>query len=156
MSYCTAQILQLASGIYQGLGSPPAQSIGYVSGWITSSGNLGDLNNRLNTCFYLDGDAPCIAGFGPQEAAIYAEIYEMYYYESLALAALAGGGTFWTSMREGDTTIQRDSPIKLAKAYRDLQDAAQKQLHIAVANWKVGHSIPTTVDGSSLYSWPSP
>lgn len=156
MSYCTAQILLLAGSIYSGIGAPSAQSIGYVSGWITNSGSLGDINNRLTTCFYLDTDAPCIVGFGPEEAVIYTEIYEMNYYESQALATLVGGGTYWLNMKEGDTSISRESPVKIAKAYRDLQDAAQKQLQIAVANWKVAHANPATVDASDLYSWPTP
>ena len=67
MSFCTDQILSLASGIYQSIGSPTSQSVGFISGWLTSSGGmLGEVNTKLDTCFYISGDAPCIAGgFGP-------------------------------------------------------------------------------------------
>jgi hypothetical protein len=157
MSFCTNQVLALSSGIYTNLGSPTAQSIGLISGWITQSGNIGALNGRLNTCFSLSGAGPCFSeDFGESEAYIYGLVYQMEYYRQQAANSLAGAGVMWTTLKEADSTVVRESPVKVSQAYRELQEATQKTLHIAVANWKLGVSLVSSVDGSSLYSWPSP
>ncbi len=156
MAYCTTQILQLAESIYQGLGSPPAQSVGYVSGWLTSSGNLGMLNNQLSICAYLEGSGPCIANVGADEAAIYQQSYSVGYYEGQARAALAGGGGFVTSMAEGDTKITRSNMVDVAKAFMGLHENAQKALYVAIAQYKRSHTPVANIEGSSLYSWPTP
>lgn len=158
MAYCTQQIVALAGSIYSGIGAPSAQSVGFVSGWITSSGVLGDINNRLNTDFYLDGSGPCIAGdFGDAEGAILDQMYQSAYYRQRALAALAGAdSSSWTSMKEGDTAISREKSSDRSKAYLDMSKDSDQNLYIAINNWKVGHSIPASIDGSDLASFPSP
>lgn len=158
MSFCTNDILTLASGIYQTIGSPSSLSVGFVSGWITSSGGmLGDINIKLDTCFYLSGDAPCIAGgFGGQEATIAVIMYQSDYYESKSLSSLAGLGTPWTNMREGDTSITRESSVSISKQYLAMHENAQAQLRLAMHDYKLNRQIPGTVDGSDLYSFPSP
>lgn len=157
MSFCVEQIVLLAGNIYSGLPSPNSQSVGLISGWIVQSGNLGDLNNRLNTCFTLTGDSPCVVGgFGPAEASIYGLIYRTNYLEQQSANVLAAGGLMWTSMKEGDTTITRSDPVNSSKVWLSLHESSQRALYVAVANWKRGESLFNTVEGSSLYSWPTP
>ncbi len=158
MSYCVQQIVQLAGEIYSGIGAPSSLSVGYVSGWLVSSGSLGGINNRLTTCFSLTGDSPCIVGgFGASESAIYELMFRTDYFLQQANAVLANGGTqAWLTMKEGDTTISRESTAARAKVYLEIYRETEDDLRVATANWKLGHSIPASVDGSSLYSWPSP
>lgn len=158
MSFCVSDILLLAGSIYTGIGAPTAQSVGYVSGWITQPSTIGDLNNRLNVCFAITGDQPCIAGcFGDSEASILALMYTTDYYRQRANAVLAGGDTSaWVRLREGDSDVSRETRAGMAKVYLDLSKDSQQALYVAVANWKVGHTLSVSVDGSSLYSWPSP
>ncbi len=158
MSFCTSDVLLLAGSIYTGIGAPSAQSVGYVSGWITQPSTIGDLNNRLTAGFYLSGDSPCIAGcFGNPEASILSQMYITDYYRQRANTVLAGADvSAWTSMAEGDTKVARETRVGLAKAYLELSKDAQQALYVAVANWKLAHSIPLSIDGSSLYSYPSP
>lgn len=156
MSYCTSDILLLAGQIYTGLSSPSSQSIGYISGWLTAPENIGDLNNRLSTDMALTGSAPCIDGMGPEEATIYRNMYEMDYYETQALAVLAGGGSFWRSMAEGDSKISRDSMLDLSKTYMTLQQNSEETLYVRVSNYKRRLSIPATVVGTDLPAYPSP
>lgn len=158
MSFCTDQILSLASGIYQSIGSPTAQSVGFISGWITSSGGmLGDINTKLDTCFYLSGSAPCIAGgFGDQEESFSYLLYQSSYYETKALSALAGLSTPWTTMKEGDTTIVRESSVNISKQFLAMHENAQQQIRLAIHDYKLNRQIPGTVDASDLYSYPSP
>lgn len=160
MSYCTSDILPLASGIYQDLGSPGSQSVGYISGVLTSSGFLGSLNNKLFTSFYLSGSNPCITdaggGFGAEEADIMELMYKTDYYELRALSILDGGGTFWTSLSEGDSKITRESTANLSKQYLALQSSSQQTLRIAIGDYQRRISSPQSVDAASLYSFPSP
>lgn len=154
MSYCVNEITLLAGHIWSGLGAPTAQSVGYVSGWLMTSGNLGNLNNRLSTDLSISG--ACINGMEPEEATIYQSIYNCEYYESQSLATLAGGGTFYTSLSEGDSRMTRTSPVEIAKAYLALRENSQKALYVQVANYKTRVTIPACVDSTDLPSWPSP
>lgn len=158
MSFCTDHVLLLAGSIFTGLGSPSAQSVGYVSGWLTSSGTLGGLNNRLNETYYLSGAQPCIAGgFGPNEGEILRIIYEREYYQQKAREALVGGGNaLWTSMADGDSRLTRASPVDVARGWMSLSKDSEQTLYVAVANWKKGAVLAATVDYSSLYSYPTP
>lgn len=160
MSYCTEQILLLAGSIYTGIGAPTAQSVGYVSGWITNSGGmLGEVNNRLGTSFYLSGAGPCIEdGFGPEEGAIATFAYQLSYYRGRALAVLANAtsAVMWTELREGDTTIRRESPSSIAKVYSALGNDAEKALNGAVHDWKLNHTLSVAVNAEDLASYPSP
>jgi hypothetical protein len=154
MSFCTTDILLLSSAIYQTLGSPPTTSIGYISGWITSSGNLGDLTNKLDVPLYLSGDAPCVVGLDTQEAAVLRLAFMAEYYNGQALSTLAGVGVGWLELKEGDTTIRRESRATLAKEYRGLRDSAYKELRVAISDYKRDKSSILSVDYSDLPAWP--
>lgn len=158
MSYCASDIVLLAGQIYTGIGAPSAQSPGYISGWLTQPANLGGLNNRLNTSFYLSGSSPCILGdFGDAEANIYSLVYQSDYYRQRSLAVLAGGDSGpWLSLAEGDSKVSRESTASRSAAYLNLAKDADKTLWIAVANWKIGQSLCATVDGTDLPAYPSP
>lgn len=154
MSYCTSDILLLAGQIYTGVNSPSNLSIGYLSGWLMSAENVGELNNRLSTSLSISG--ACILDMGPEEATIYGSIYSMDYYEQQSLAALAGGGSYWESLSEGDSKVSRTSVVNISKAYLALHDNAEKALYVSIAQYKRRVSIPATVDGTDLPAWPSP
>lgn len=157
MSYTAEQIALLAGGIYTGIGSPTSQSVGYVSGWLTDPTNLGDLNNRLNTSFFISGGG-VDGGFGDLEASIYSAMYKMEYYESQSRNALLGGGSSfaWLNMKEGDSSITRVNPVDISKALLSLHENAQASLYVAISNWKRGQSLVANVDSASSYSWPTP
>jgi hypothetical protein len=158
MSYCVNQIVQLATDIYQDIGSPSSLSVGFISGWLIDSGNLGSINNKLSTSFYLTGDAPCITddggNFGGEEADIYTLMFKTYFYEGQSLSVLAGGGSFWTSLSEGDTKFSRSDITKISQAYLNLQQSARQDLRLAIADYKLRISVPQSVDAASIYSFP--
>lgn len=160
MSYCVDQILELATDIYGSIGSPSSISIGFISGWLVDSGNLGDLNNKLGTSFYLSGDAPCITdgggGFGGEEASIYTLMYKGDFYEGQSLSVLANMGSAWTSLGEGDTRVAREGPSKASAAYLALNKQSNAFLRLAISDYKRRISVPQSVDSSQTYSWPSP
>lgn len=152
--YCAQQVLQLASGVWEDIGSPTAQSVGYISGVLTSSGLLGDLNSRLTTCFWISGGSCIAGGFGGEEANILSLLYQSRYMRTAGMNALAAGG--WTSIKDGDSAYSREGASRTASEYREMRKQLMEQVHIAVANWKVGHTAPTSVDALPLDSWPSP
>lgn len=155
MSFCADNILILAGTIYSGINSPSAQSIGYISGWLTNPANLGDLNNKLSTCFSFSGDC-IIGGFGSEEASVYQLTYNTDYYESQSLAILVGGGTFWTSITEGDTKINRSDMVAVSRQFLALQKSSQDTMRLAIQDYKRKVSLCVSIDASDLPSWPSP
>lgn len=155
MSFSTTDIVTLAASIYDNLNSPPSLSVGYISGSLTSSGMLGELNGRLTTDFWISGGAAIVGDFGAQESAIYALMFETNYYRRKALEALQCGST-WTTIREGDSSISRDSSIKASTEYRALRKESEGDLHVAVANWKIGKTMPVEVRAEQMASYPTP
>ena len=146
MSYCTQDILLLAQDIYIDLGQPSNLSIGYISGYITSPGTLGDLNNKLNGSFTLTGVAPCIADpFAAEEAAVLESMFKIQYYQQQSLAALANGGSFWTSLSEGDTRVSRVDAVKISKGFLDLKTDALKELRLQIHDYNLRLSVPQQV-----------
>lgn len=157
MSFCTTEILTLAEGMYRDINSPCSLSIGYISGVLTSSGALGDLNNRLGTSFHLSGAGPCIAGgFGQEEATIYSLVYMSNFYRKQHLAIMQGGGSFVTSLSDGDSRYTRESSVKIAGEYRAMYKEIEDDLNSKVALWKLNHSLAVDVRAEGLASWPTP
>lgn len=156
-TYCADQIVLLAGNIYSGLDSPSSTSIGLISGWVASSGALGDVNNRLSTSFYLSGASTCIAGgFGDEEAHIMSLIYEVNYYYGRVRNQLANGGTFVVSIGDGDSRFTRESAVKVAREYRELGRDVDEGLKIAVGRWKMNHAMPVDVRFGAMNAYPSP
>jgi hypothetical protein len=159
MSYCVDQIVDLATDIYGNIGSPTNLSVSFISGWLVDSGNLGGLNNKLSTSFYLTGDAPCITdncgNFGGEEADIYQLIYQSSYYASAALGVLAGGPA-WTNLAEGDTKITREGASKYAQAYLAMKTDNDKNLRLAIHDYKLRITVAQSVDYCAPGSYPSP
>ena len=159
MSYYVNQIVGLATDIYGNIGQPSSLSVGFISGWLLDSGNLGDLNNKLCTSFYVTGDANITdngGNFGGEEAAIYSMMYQSNYYASASLSALANGGSFWTSINEGDTRITRLDVAKISQSFMLMKKDNDAQLRLAIADYKRRVTVPQSVDYAGLYSYPSP
>lgn len=160
MPLCVTGVLGLATTIYLSIGTPTNLSVGYISGWITDQNNLGDLNNKLSTSFYVDTAAlggPCIKDdFAAEEAAIYSLLYQAAYYETLALNILSAGGVQWITLTEGDTRITRSDPANLAKIYNSMKNDAYRGINLAVNNYNRRVAVPVSVDAAASSSYPSP
>lgn len=162
MAFCTPEILALASGIYSDLGSPTNISVGYISGYLTSSGNIGDLNNKLSVRFGWTGAGPCIISFDTgqpmdsDEQSIYSLVFKDQFYRQQALLALTSSTPFWTRLAEGDSSISRPSPAEISRAFQGLIDSNQKALRLAIGDYKRAQTSVGSVDAQSLYSFPAP
>lgn len=156
--YCTNLILPLAQSIYADINSPSNQSVGYISGWITSSGGMiAEVNNRLGICVSLSGTQPCLVGFGPAEGALASLIYQSNYYKRQAACVLQGGGeAMWTQLKEGDSTIVRSDMTKVSKEFRELHKSTEEELTAMIHYWTLNRTVPTAIDAQQVGAYPSP
>ena len=128
--------------------------VSYVSGWLDA--NIGELNGLLNEEFYVNdtGAIEIATGSGlmPVEENIYSTLYEIHYYEKAARDSLRGftygGDADWITLKEGDTTIQRQNKNSVAKTYRDLKLDANNRLKDLVSKYNVYKSTPIQVAGT--------
>ena len=127
--------------------------VSYVSGWLET--NIGELNGLTNEEFYINstGAIEIAEGSGllPVEENIYGTLYEIHYYEKAARDSLRGftygTDTDWLTIKEGDTTIQRQNKNSVAKTYRDLKVDATDRLDGLVGKYNQYKSSPLQVFG---------
>lgn len=152
-----------ASGIYDNLGQPANTSTSTISGYAIQPNTLGALNSLISTCFsgsgYTGGNSVNYQigpDIGNTELNIIAQLYLVSYYKNLAQATMGiGGNTIpWSRIREGDSSIERSSPVSIGKEYRELSKDANEQLNFLVSAYRgsnggnIGRSVdyPSEVD----------
>ena len=127
--------------------------VSYVSGWLEA--NIGELNGLLNEEFYVNSTGAIEisegSGLMPVEENIYSTLYEIHYYEKASRDSLRGftygGEADWITLKEGDTTIQRQNKNSVAKTYRDLKVDATERLNDLVGRYNQYKSSPLQVYG---------
>ena len=171
------QFGQLASGIVQYefdyiTGADADHQLEVSSGWLQT--NLGQLNTLIYSKFY-SGDLAQETGWNnplkQEEKAIYTQIYLQDYYNKQSRIILrnfttseAGGSTTstsdykmtpWTSLREGDTVIQREaikitasSRTNAAKVFAGFADSAEEKLKDLVYKYNSYQAESRQVAGS--------
>lgn len=160
MPFCSDQIFNWATTLWYDLNSPSNVSLGYLSGWLSNSGTLGDINNRLGTCFWVSGDAPCIVDFTNDEGSIANAIYQITYYRNQRLGVLKGGvdnaAQAWTTIKEGDSTISRDARANIAREFGAMQREAEEKFRHLLSYYTLNHTVPQGINAANAYSFPSP
>lgn len=176
------QFGQIASGIVQNefdyiTGVESWTEVSKVSGWLEA--NLGELNTLLYTSFYT-GLLNQETGWGTgnyleqEEKAIFSQIYLRDYYSKQARITLRNFTrtvldtvvasyemTAWTTLKEGDTTIQREA-IKMtasarteaARTFKSLADQASEELKDLVYKYNYYQAAPRQnagTDGTSQF-----
>jgi hypothetical protein len=127
--------------------------VSYISGWLDA--NIGELNGLLNEEFYVNdtGAIEFVSGSGllPVEENIFSTLYEIHYYEKAARDSLRGfiygNDADWITLKEGDTTIQRQNKNSVAKTFRDLKIDATERLNDLVGKYNMYKSGPLQVAG---------
>ena len=166
-------ILPLASGIVTNefdyiTGTEAETEVLKVSGWLLS--NVGQLNTLLYTRFG-SGDLANGSSSGKwkqEEEAIYTQIYLQDYYNKQArltlrnfTASITSTGitdytmTPWTTLKEGDTTIQREaikmtasSRTEAARVFKSLADGAAEEIKNLVYKYNFYQAVPSQVAGT--------
>jgi len=136
--------------------------ISYVSGWLET--NLGELNSITHECFYIADDgniAP--TGLSPSEESIFSKLYTIHYYKKAAREVLKGvvwsdsssAVDDWTSIKEGDSSIQRVSKNSISKSLSDLANSEKEELDQLVYQYNMNKASPVQVagdDGNYYYT----
>tara|TARA_R100001082_G_scaffold35783_1_gene18724 strand:+ start:3149 stop:3637 length:489 start_codon:yes stop_codon:yes gene_type:complete len=145
----------IASGIvtYDFPNDTGAYNMGFVSGWLET--NIGELNGFIHEEFEVnsDGDIKMGAtGLAEVEKNIFSSLYEIWYYQKSARESLRSftysDSVDWVTLKEGDTTIQRQNKNSVAKTYRDLADESQKKLNDLIFQYNYQKSSPIQVAGT--------
>lgn len=132
--------------------------VSYVSGWLEA--NLGELNGLLNEEFVVNDTGSIYVGeyFGllPVELVIYSKLYEIHYYQKSARETLRnaayGASVDWVTLKEGDTTIQRQNKNSVARTFKELETDARAELNDLVFQYNRYKAGPRQVYGSDAVS----
>ena len=91
-------------------------------------------------------------GWKPTLENIFSTLYELWYYEKSARESLRSftysDSVDWVTIKEGDTTIQRQNKNSVAKTYRDLSEQTSKRLKDLVFQYNYQKSSPIQVAGT--------
>jgi len=128
--------------------------ISYISGWLDA--HVGELNTYIHEDFYLDDSGY----FQPRELSkeeshIFATLYEIHYYEKASRESLrssvyptsADASTDWLMIKEGDTTITRQSKATVSSAFAAFARDAEKKLNHLIYQHNSNQGGPTQVAG---------
>jgi hypothetical protein len=136
--------------------------ISYVSGWLET--NLGELNGLLHEDFYVDESGNIgPSGLAPVEQNIFSYLYQINYYDKAAREALrgivwgnlSGVSDDWTSIKEGDSSIQRQSKNSISRTFVEVSRETRKRMTELIYQYNSTKASPLQVAGhDSYYSLP--
>ena len=146
---------RIASGIttYEFPNDTGSYNMGFVSGWLET--NIGELNGLLHEEFAIDATGNIRAagtGLAPVEENIFSTLYELFYYQKSSREALRSftysDSVDWITLKEGDTTIQRQNKNSVSKTYVDLSKEANSRLDNLLYQYNYQKSSPIQVAGT--------
>lgn len=150
------------SGLWLELGSPTTTTPSTISGYAVQESTLGRLNSLLGTCFsgsgYL-GTGTSNYQIGPfvtnTELSVIGAMYMVSYYRNLAqsMMGVTAAGLPWTSIKEGDSTIQRANGANIGEIYLKEAKTASDQLKYLTDAYRTnaqGGSIARAIDFYNL------
>lgn len=133
--------------------------ISYISGWLDA--HIGELNTYIHEDFYVDSSG----NFQPrpltkEETHIFATLYEIHYYEKASREVLRSSvyptatetALDWLMIKEGDTTIQRQSKTSISSAFAQFVKEAEKKLQNLVYQYNMHQSSAIQVAGEDGYA----
>lgn len=129
--------------------------ISYVSGWLET--NLGELNGLLHEDFTIN-ESGNIEPYSLNniEESIFSYLYQINYYDKAARESLRGivwgnsSGTVddWVSIKEGDSSIQRQSKNSISKTYSEISREARKRMNELIYQYNSKKASPLQVAGT--------
>ena len=144
----------LASAIWYDIGQPTALTQDAIQTRLQSNFFIGKLNNLIDTCFSFDTSGNILVNkvpdtedaFGSEEQNIYIELYKNNYYAQRIAENLGAGGIAWTSLKEGDSTVNKVSPTEIAKTYQTLKNNSDEVLRTLVNSYLNNKTRPYSSD----------
>ena len=138
-----------ANEIHEELGSPTTLAIGVILSWL--KGNLGGLNNLIQSGYELDADNnyELVTGLSLIDKVIFKKMYFVYYYDVKLRAVLtAATDDSVIEVSENGATVRRLNKTEQAKVYLNLRNTEKEDLDKMVSMYKINNSSPVSVDGS--------
>jgi hypothetical protein len=143
-----SELGELASGIFANEFDSETGTISYssISGWL--EGNLGTLNNLINTSYV--GQSP---GLNLEEQSIFQQLYMYNYYSKQArnvvrgIVSASNAGDNILSVSDGDNKIEFVNRNEVGKVYRGLASDAKASLDQLVAKYNIYAAKPVQVGG---------
>jgi len=145
----------LASGIvtYDFPNDTGTYNMVFVSGWLEE--NVGELNGLIHEEASIDSTGALRidgTGLAPVENNIFATLYEIWYLQKSARESLRSftysDSVDWVTIKEGDTTIQRQNKNSVAKTYKDLTTEVNERLDNLLYQYNYQKSSPIQVAGT--------
>jgi hypothetical protein len=136
--------------------------ISYVSGWLET--NLGELSSITHEDFSIGETGNILpSGLSQAEESIFSKLYTIHYYKKAAREVLRGVvwsnsdsvANDWTSIKEGDSSVQRVSKNSISKSLNDLALAEKEELDKLLYQYNMHKSSPLQVagdDGNYYYT----
>mgnify|MGYP001194817648 FL=1 len=145
----------IASGIvtYDFPNDTGSYNMSFVSGWLET--NIGELNGYIHEEFEVDSTGAIRmdgTGLAPVEINIFGTLYELWYYSKSARESLRSftysDSVDWVTIKEGDTTLQRQNKNSVAKTYKDLAEETSNRLDDLIFQYNYQKSSPLQVAGT--------
>lgn len=141
----------LASSILLELDNPSGVSISSVSGWIEV--NIGRVNLLLDQMFVADSGV-ISPKLGNTETLIFHNLYKTKYFESQAFKiannVISDDSMDWTSLSEGDSSIQRTNRSNILQHYRNLKKESQQNVDALVDYYRSNRGSPSQIAGEEF------
>jgi hypothetical protein len=132
--------VNLADITFRDLSNPDDVSIPNIVFWYET--HIGVLNTLLETGYTVDANQQLTPELGDAEAAIYENLYLIYYYDKLVRTNLGAGAYDWSELTEGDSHIRRVSRNEIAKSFIQLKKALEDRLNRLVFLYQRDKALP--------------
>ena len=149
------KVVDIANEVYVELGEPSTLSIPPITFWLRT--NIGLLNSRINTDFYIDSDDFAIkmlnsSGVAVEicvdEANILKKMYLIHHYDVLLRASLGAASTdTWVEIATDGTSVRRVNKVQQSQTYQVVKKTEMEDLNNLIASYQRRGSSPLQVAG---------
>jgi hypothetical protein len=148
------KIVDIASEIYQDIGSPSGLSIPVIASWLRN--NIGQLNNALNTEYYVNDDLEVVylncddeeIEIGQEEVAIFKKIYTIHYYDiEIRKNIISYTNAPVIEVTSDGNSVRRVSVSELGKNLYSFRKNEGDELQNMINQYKIRASKPRQVAG---------
>lgn len=151
-----ALIVDIADEIYRESDSDSQHSIPSIAAWLRFSGNIGALNNLINTEYSINSSDLEIYNeknviIGNLEVSIYKQLYFTRFYEKLSKNSLGAASVdILTEASSDGGTLRWVNRNERSKTFNELKKDSQGELNRLVNWYKRNAYRPQHVEGADL------
>ena len=149
------KVVDIASEIYTELGEPTTLSIPPITFWFRR--NIGLLNTRINTDFYIDENdfeikekdqSDVAQEISVNEANILKKMYLIHHYDVKLRESLGAASTdTWVEIATDGTSVRRVNKIQQSQTYQAAKKTELEELDKLVNSYQRRNAAPLQVAG---------